>query len=89
MGRGKIAAARLRTGRAQLAADQKTLGDMAGASGPAARRMAARQGNAREIFEGLTRSVEPQDRVGIELVSEMTARLTGGPCRCPIRPGPS
>jgi predicted transcriptional regulator len=72
-----ITAAQLRSARALLGIDQKTLARLAGVSLPTIQRMEASEGNVRGIIDTLSKVIEALDRAGIELIGEH-ARSDGG-----------
>ncbi|KKC34371.1 helix-turn-helix domain-containing protein [Devosia psychrophila] len=72
-----ITAAQLRSARALLGIDQKTLASLAGVSLPTIQRMEASDGNVRGIIDTLIKVVDALNTAGIELIGEH-ARSDGG-----------
>lgn len=63
-----LTAAQLRSARALLGIEQKTLADLAGVSLPTIQRMEASEGIVRGNIDTLTKVVEALDRAGVELL---------------------
>ncbi|HEX2256958.1 MAG TPA: helix-turn-helix domain-containing protein [Afifellaceae bacterium] len=73
-----LSAAQLRSARALLGIDQKTLAELAGVSVPTIQRMEASQGNVRGIVDSLTKVVDALAMAGVELIGEDAQSLSGG-----------
>jgi transcriptional regulator with XRE-family HTH domain len=73
-----ITAGQLRSARALLGVDQRTLADRAGLSLPTIQRMEASDGVIRGNVDSLTKLLAALDSAGIELVGEGAASLSGG-----------
>ena len=68
----------LRSARALLGIDQKTLAGLADVSLPTIQRMEASEGNVRGVVDSLTKVVEALNRAGIELIGEGAVSREGG-----------
>lgn len=73
-----ITAAQLRSARALLGIDQKSLANLAGVSVPTIQRMEASEGNVRGIIDTLSKVVDALNRAGIELIGEHSRSDGGG-----------
>jgi predicted transcriptional regulator len=73
-----ITAAQLRASRALLGIDQKALADKAGLSVPTIQRMEASDGVIRGNVDSLTKVIAALDALGIVLIAEGGASVSGG-----------
>lgn len=73
-----ITAAQMRSARALLGIDQRTLADAAGVSVPTIQRMEASDGQVRGNVDSLVKVVEALELAGVELIAEGAASSDGG-----------
>jgi transcriptional regulator with XRE-family HTH domain len=73
-----IIAAQMRSARALLGMDQRSLADAAGVSLPTIQRMEASDGQVRGNVDSLVKVVDALDRAGVELIAEGAASPDGG-----------
>ncbi|MGE0622023.1 MAG: helix-turn-helix domain-containing protein [Pseudomonadales bacterium] len=73
-----ITAPQLKAARALLGIDQRTLAVAAGVSLPTIQRMEASDGQVRGNVDSLTKVIEALELLGIELLGEGAASLSGG-----------
>jgi transcriptional regulator with XRE-family HTH domain len=73
-----ITAGQLRSARALLGVDQRTLADRAGLSLPTIQRMEASDGVIRGNVDSLTKLLAALEGAGIELIGEGAASPSGG-----------
>jgi predicted transcriptional regulator len=73
-----ITAAQMRSARALLGIDQRSLADAAGVSLPTIQRMEASDGQVRGNVDSLMKVVEALERAGVELISEGAVSQEGG-----------
>jgi transcriptional regulator with XRE-family HTH domain len=68
----------LRAARALLGIDQRKLAELADVSIATIQRMEMSEGNVRGVVDSLTKVVDALDRLGVELIGESYAGLSGG-----------
>ncbi len=73
-----ISSGQLKAARALLGIDQRTLADRAGLSVPTIQRMEASDGVIRGNVDSLTKLVAALDMLGVDLIGEGAASLSGG-----------
>lgn len=73
-----ITGTQMRTARAVLGIDEKTLAEFCCLSVPTIQRMEASSGNVRGVVDSLTKVVAALDLAGVELIGESAPSTAGG-----------
>lgn len=73
-----LTSGQLRSARALLGIDQKTLAELAGVSVPTIQRMEASEGTVRGTVDTLTKVIEALDRTGIRFIDDGALSVGGG-----------